>query len=108
MIAHSNFSSQQQKKKESVQLLHHRLKVFPITQPVSPVCGIVCLQELGCLVDWRARLGLHQNVTHVLRYQGVLQVPEKQLDGTCQNKHICSKCTLEIFNFVKYVLNSPI
>ena len=28
MIAHSNFSSQQQKKKESVQLLHHRFKDF--------------------------------------------------------------------------------
>ena len=30
------------KKNERVQLLYQRLKVFPITQPVFPICGIVC------------------------------------------------------------------
>ena len=43
MLAHSNFSSQQPKKKEGALLLHHRFKVFPITQPVFPICGIVWL-----------------------------------------------------------------
>ena len=34
MLARSNISSQQPKKKERALLLHHRLKVFPIAQPV--------------------------------------------------------------------------
>ena len=43
MLARSNFSSQQPKKKERALLLHHRFKVFPIAQPVFPICGIVWL-----------------------------------------------------------------
>ena len=43
ILTHSNFSSQLLKKKERVQLLHHRFKVFPINQPVFPICEMVCL-----------------------------------------------------------------
>ena len=41
LFAFYNFFVTTTKKKERSQLLHHRFKVFPIAQPVSPICRIV-------------------------------------------------------------------
>ena len=51
MFACYNFSSQQEKRKR-VQLLHQRFKVFPITQPFFPICGIVWLQKSLFINDY--------------------------------------------------------
>ena len=52
VIFHHNYK----KKKERVQLLHHRFKVFPITQPIFLIYGKVCffgLTDLEQSVCWR-------------------------------------------------------
>ena len=45
-LAHGNFSSQLLKKKDRVQLVHHRVKVFPITKPLP------FLNLLNSMVSW--------------------------------------------------------
>ena len=51
MLARSNISSQQPKKKARALLLHHRFKVFPITRPDFLICQIVWSQTLGGLFE---------------------------------------------------------